>query len=95
MNGPAPAAPAVPVAAGWRARRILRAASERPRDIAGLTRTLCAWRQGSDPAHERLRARQIARRLETRGWLVQTPAGFATTVSGRAALQVSPLETKS
>lgn len=89
LTHPGPTNPA-PLVTGWRARRILRAAGDHPRDIAGLTRTLCAWRQRPDPAHERLRARQIARRLLQIGWLVETPAGYATTLSGRAALETLP-----
>lgn len=84
-------APVTPAAVGWRARRILRSAAMAPRDVAHLTRAVRAIRgHGRDPAHERVCVRQTLRRLQARGWIVETPAGFATTLSGRAALETQP-----
>ena len=88
MTAPTAPCAAPPTAVGWRARRILRSAAVQPRDIAALTRAGRALRgYASDPAHDRLRTRQIVRRLQARGWLAETPAGFATTLSGLAALE--------
>lgn len=85
---------ALPVAVGWRARRILRSAAMAPRNIGALDRTVRAARavrgRDLDPVHERIRVRQTVRRLQANGWIVETPAGFATTLSGRAALETQP-----
>lgn len=71
-----------------RARRILRAARQRPVTMAELERAVGRGEPGSsDPAERGLKVRAAVKRLARRGLLTRTAPGWTSTPAGVARLK--------